>query len=743
MLRSRMFSSKPDRAFRRYQQTTDPGQLAVVFDCCASELLALARHLASSEASAEDLVQDTFVTAIGAVDDFDPKLRVMPWLVGILANHARAARRRGLRALDTDRLPRAAPVTPPSAAQTAELEQSLLHCIAQLPATWQPVLHSYLDGARPQEIAADLHRHPSTVRSQIARGLALVRSALPVVTVGAIGASASAAPGRGLPAMRRVVLQHAQSRPAPLTTTAAASTGGGGLWVMAAGAAVAASLAVWAGSGAFAGDDPTPHPPEPGTAAAPTTARAAAPVTSTARREAGPRHAAAADPSPPIGGRAARTGIRLYGIVVDHSGIPVAGATVMGRNAGALAKPITQTGADGRFVATGVAPRLELHAVAAGHAASHCRSVIARPGVDVEVEFALRPPGHTVQLRLITLSGPALGPEAILVPVRSAAPIPLRRDEGNALVAADVAPGDYVIWAKSSDRAHAATRHPISVERDLVLDVTLDLAARVTAQLPVVVPGDYWLAASPRAPIPRVMRRWLSPRVNSSGGRCVLEGLAPGTYHLSVGRRDGGFTANREITVAAGVEYHWPVPEEALRVRVHCPTQPGAFGIQLYREGEHGRPVAATQTDADGRAVFAGQSTGRYDISISRAISVHTDTATPVRRLLGVTLDSAEFAVEITPAELPAAVLSGRIVDADGHPTAHAQVRASRTDRWGEEPVTMVLTGDDGHFTMTLPAGRHILRASCPGFEPKTLPELELFYADRRSLGDTVLVAAP
>ncbi|HTF88127.1 MAG TPA: sigma factor, partial [Planctomycetota bacterium] len=81
-----------DRAFRRFQATGDPKALAFVFDRTVPDLQGLAQHLATPELGAEDLLQSTFLTAIESNQDFDAGHPVLPWLAGILANHARAAR---------------------------------------------------------------------------------------------------------------------------------------------------------------------------------------------------------------------------------------------------------------------------------------------------------------------------------------------------------------------------------------------------------------------------------------------------------------------------------------------------------------------------------------------------------------------------------------------------------------------------------------------------------------------------
>ncbi|MFT7616797.1 MAG: DNA-directed RNA polymerase specialized sigma24 family protein [Planctomycetota bacterium] len=61
----------------------------LVLDATANELLAAAIHLANDADTAEDLVQATFLPAIDRAQDFDAKRLLMPWLMGILSNHAR------------------------------------------------------------------------------------------------------------------------------------------------------------------------------------------------------------------------------------------------------------------------------------------------------------------------------------------------------------------------------------------------------------------------------------------------------------------------------------------------------------------------------------------------------------------------------------------------------------------------------------------------------------------------------
>src|SRR5690349_2579732 len=78
-----------DTLFRRYCRTGDANALAIVFDRTAPELLRIAGWLCGNRADAEDLVQRTFLLAIGSRASFDPRQRALPWLFGILTNQAR------------------------------------------------------------------------------------------------------------------------------------------------------------------------------------------------------------------------------------------------------------------------------------------------------------------------------------------------------------------------------------------------------------------------------------------------------------------------------------------------------------------------------------------------------------------------------------------------------------------------------------------------------------------------------
>lgn len=181
--------SRIDRAFARYCETRDPHALARVFDAVAPDLLRLARHLAPQ--AAEDVLQDTFLTAIERADTFATERRVLPWLFGILVHRARMLRRGAARARPADG---AGDVTaidrapaPPTLAEHREAEHRLREAVAALPARYRELMVATLEeGLTPAELATRLQRNPSTVRTQLARGLEELQRRLPALAVGAL-----------------------------------------------------------------------------------------------------------------------------------------------------------------------------------------------------------------------------------------------------------------------------------------------------------------------------------------------------------------------------------------------------------------------------------------------------------------------------------------------------------------------------------------------------------------------------
>jgi RNA polymerase sigma-70 factor (ECF subfamily) len=193
--------SNIDRAFKRYRQTGDPAWMAQVFDATAGELMRLGWHLTGDRHLAEDLVQATFLVAMEDAEAFTDERRIMPWLCGILANRARQLRRQARGRARHTIEPRTDVVDPVSEAATQELQAEVSQALRGLPEPYRQVLHLHLQhGLSGAETADALARPAATIRSQVHRGLEMLRKALPAIYA---GVALTAVPTACLAAMRR------------------------------------------------------------------------------------------------------------------------------------------------------------------------------------------------------------------------------------------------------------------------------------------------------------------------------------------------------------------------------------------------------------------------------------------------------------------------------------------------------------------------------------------------------------
>jgi RNA polymerase sigma-70 factor (ECF subfamily) len=98
-------------------QRHEPAGEAALFERFAPGLAGMLERLLGSLADAEDALQDTFVVALGQIEQLREPAAVGAWLKGIAVHQAqrRFRRRRLLRVLGLDR---AAPTTPPDVRDT-------------------------------------------------------------------------------------------------------------------------------------------------------------------------------------------------------------------------------------------------------------------------------------------------------------------------------------------------------------------------------------------------------------------------------------------------------------------------------------------------------------------------------------------------------------------------------------------------------------------------------------------------
>ncbi len=190
--------------FLHYRETGDAQALARVFDQLAPELLLVAAHLAGGDL-AEDLVQATFLEAIRQRARWDASRRLAPWLLGLLGNHVREARRQRKRVPDRERFEARSSERPEAAAEASECLAAVHAAVERLPRHYRQVLSLRLvHGFDLQQIGNSLGVPLGTVKVRMHRGLALLRRALPAGLAMALAVLLS--PGRGLAAVRQVVV---------------------------------------------------------------------------------------------------------------------------------------------------------------------------------------------------------------------------------------------------------------------------------------------------------------------------------------------------------------------------------------------------------------------------------------------------------------------------------------------------------------------------------------------------------
>ncbi len=142
---------------------------------------ALAFRLLGHREDAEDVVQESFVAALEALDRFDVTRPFGPWLYRIVVNRSLNARKSRARR-STDVLPEDAPAHTPSperAAQAAETGRRVRAAVAALPERQRVVMTMIeLEGFSGPEVAEILGIPEGTVRWHLHSARNALRAAL-------------------------------------------------------------------------------------------------------------------------------------------------------------------------------------------------------------------------------------------------------------------------------------------------------------------------------------------------------------------------------------------------------------------------------------------------------------------------------------------------------------------------------------------------------------------------------------
>jgi RNA polymerase sigma factor (sigma-70 family) len=372
---------------------------AEVFDLTAQQLLLVASHVAGRQQSPEDLLQETFLTAIQRAERYDAERPLEPWLVGILVNVTRNDRRRRQREASGASVEPASERRhqPSDAAIEAEFLASLDAAIAGLPVPQREVMTLHLvHGMTPTEIAHATSRPVGTVKSWIHRSRDFVRRRLPASMAASFGALLRGMDG--LDGVRAVVVEAAARHLAPTATAVAATATGtaSGLAVASAAAAsrgpwpwlLAAGLVVAAGGAWFAVRAPQASPTVPTIERTARQGPAAADATPDAGEAASARTKPASPPAPTVPSAETGASTAIVHFVGRFAGEPFAwqGFVVApGEPDAFLGAVPLRTGSAGRHSVRGVP--FGSYLVQADRAPSQWVDV-DRPEVTVTVPFA-------------------------------------------------------------------------------------------------------------------------------------------------------------------------------------------------------------------------------------------------------------------------------------------------------------------------------------------------------------------
>ncbi len=141
----------------------------------------------------------------------------------------------------------------------------------------------------------------------------------------------------------------------------------------------------------------------------------------------------------------------------------------------------------------------------------------------------------------------------------------------------------------------------------------------------------------------------------------------------------------------------------------------------LFRQaGAVGRPLLGYFTDDNGRFRAEGLEGGVYHVSVHK---VGLLSPPAIRRQRSATMVNLERNCQQSGLQYllaPAAVLSGRVTDANGRPAARAGVEAQRrawlNGRWQFRTVASGVSNEQGEFRISgVPAGQYVLRAHPAG----------------------------
>jgi RNA polymerase sigma-70 factor (ECF subfamily) len=175
----------PDAALLAGLRAGDEQAFVELVQRHGSALLRHARRFVSSEAAAEDVLQETWLAVVTGVERFEGRARLRTWLYGIVANRARTRAVRERRSVPFSSLAGGAQWAiatqpwPEEQAEAAETIAVLAAAIAALPPVQREVVRLRdVEGWDSGEVCTALHLSAGNQRVLLHRGRGRVRVAL-------------------------------------------------------------------------------------------------------------------------------------------------------------------------------------------------------------------------------------------------------------------------------------------------------------------------------------------------------------------------------------------------------------------------------------------------------------------------------------------------------------------------------------------------------------------------------------
>jgi 5-hydroxyisourate hydrolase-like protein (transthyretin family) len=153
--------------------------------------------------------------------------------------------------------------------------------------------------------------------------------------------------------------------------------------------------------------------------------------------------------------------------------------------------------------------------------------------------------------------------------------------------------------------------------------------------------------------------------------------------------------------------------------------------VTLVSQGNRtGKDNLTVTTDKDGHFQIHDVPPGIYSVGATAAGFVRSTIDMSSERYLA-SISSGKETTEFVVFMARETIVEGRILDADGSPSAGAQVRTYNLD--GQPQYTSSRVDENGHFKLTLAAGRYLIAGD---YEPAETDSIRTFYPgviDRQS----------